>query len=724
MNLPEFAISLGGSAFLLVLFLAIAVGLAIFFYRSTIPPIPPRRRLILSVMRTLVLTALLFLIFEPLLRFIFHNEQPPAFAVLIDDSESMTVDSSQSARLRELLKTAPFASLPVSVRYFRFSSDLTEVRSIDSLQFAGEVTDMGQSLARIKELRDEKNIQAVALITDGNFTAGRNPVSVIEDLDIPLYTLGVGDTLERRDVLITKVVTSAVAYAESRVPVDVHLRSSGYASERVEVTLGQSGETKDRKILQLQPDVREYTVPLSFEANDEGTQKFIVNVSSLPGELTSKNNSASFFIKVLKTKVRILAVAGAPGLDVSAVRQTLSEERDFTIHTRIQRSNAEFYEGPITPSILDSTECFILVGYPSQAASRQDLQEIADAVILGKKPMLFIASRTLDFQKLSLLEGTLPFSWTAPSNQELAVFADVPEHQRSNILVQLGGDLSPDTWSQLPPIFKTQTTFRAKPESEVLAFAKIQSVVLGDPLLLLSNVARQKSFAITGHAIWRWRLLAQGSPHMESFFAQFLTNIIRWLTTADEGKNVRVTPTKETFTTVEPVEFTGQVYDEQFRPVDGADVRIEIVPKTAAGESLPGRRIETNLRSIGTGRYEGNVDGLGPGDYSFTSTGAVDGTVLGRDKGRFSVGRMNVEFLETRMNRALLEQLAFRTGGMYAGIDDAGALVDSIHARTRFSPKQITHASELELWNWNYVAGLLILVLAGEWFVRKKSGMV
>jgi len=34
------------------------------------------------------------------------------------------------------------------------------------------------------------------------------------------------------------------------------------------------------------------------------------------------------------------------------------------------------------------------------------------------------------------------------------------------------------------------------------------------------------------------------------------------------------------------------------------------------------------------------------------------------------------------------------------------------------------NASEIELWNWKYLAGLVILLFAVEWFIRKRSGML
>jgi hypothetical protein len=68
--------------------------------------------------------------------------------------------------------------------------------------------------------------------------------------------------------------------------------------------------------------------------------------------------------------------------------------------------------------------------------------------------------------------------------------------------------------------------------------------------------------------------------------------------------------------------------------------------------------------------------------------------------------------------------MAFQTGGRYVDIDSAGGLFRDIASAVKFDPKELVNASEIELWNWKYLAALIILLLAVEWFLRKRSGML
>jgi hypothetical protein len=271
-------------------------------------------------------------------------------------------------------------------------------------------------------------------------------------------------------------------------------------------------------------------------------------------------------------------------------------------------------------------------------------------------------------------------------------------------------------WSRLPPIFKTQTSFKAKPEATVLGFSRVQGIVLGDPFLLTRNINKQKSVAVLGYGLWRWRLMTQGTTETEQLLSVFLTNSVKWLTTHDDARSVRVLTTKRFYTQGEPVEFMGQAYDAAVQPVDNAQLRITVTQEEKV--------IETVLRPIGSGRYEGSIDGLSEGDYTFKASAQTDGQQLGEDNGRFTVGELNLEFQDTRMNAALLRQLAFRTGGRYYSPTDLGGLAQDIASQPSFSSRESIRTSTLELWNWRYSLIAIVLLLATEWFLRKRSGML
>ncbi|TLY32953.1 MAG: VWA domain-containing protein [Ignavibacteria bacterium] len=722
MAIPKVSLSLGGNWGVAIALIAVLLAAAFLFYRYTLPPLPPARRMVLTAIRALALTLLILIFFEPVFRLVLSDEQPPAIAVLVDNSQSMTVPSAhnRSSEIKPLLKGGDFDRLPsgAALKVYLFASGLQPLKppAPDSLTFSGEITDLSGAMVALKNRLSKENIRAVALISDGNYTAGRNPLYDAEALGVPVFTVGIGDTNEQKDILVQKVVSNSIAYSETRVPVDVTVKSSGYNGENVEVTVAEGSSLVDRTMVKLKEGVHEYSLRLFVEPKEEGTKKYTVKVSGLPGELTEKNNARSFFVKVLKSKLKILLLAGAPSPDVSAVRQALTEDGHFRVTAFIQKSADEFYETAFSQALLDSADCLVLIGYPSAASSNALLEKVREAADREKKPLLFINSKSTDYTKLRQLETLLPFSWSGTSQNEMLVGAMVAPARKNHPLIVLEGNATEQTWQQLPPIYKTQTVFRAKPESDVLVSLTFQNVPLGEPLMLTRNLNGQKSCAITGHGIWRWRLLVQDNTETGKFFPMLMGNAVRWLTTKEDQKRVRIAPVKEAFTTADPAEFTGQVYDEQLRPVENAEVVVEL--------ERDRERSRFSLNAVGNGRYEGAIEGLAEGDYVYRGSATVGGTSLGEDRGKFSVGQVNVEFLQTRMNKPLLEQIAYQTGGKYYDIDRAEELARDLATGAKLGPKETVTTSEIELWNWHYLAALVILLFAVEWFLRKRSGML
>ncbi|MBI5473300.1 MAG: hypothetical protein HY961_13230 [Ignavibacteriae bacterium] len=721
--MPQLNLTFTTSALVVVLFVLIATAISIYFYRHTIPPISRRRKIVLVALRALALALLLMLLFEPLLRLISSSTQDPALAVLIDNSKSMKIvdkTGDRFARLKSVLSGGTMKSVDAigDQQFFAFGANTKqlEVSQLDSLAADADATDITSSLRAVADEKTRSNINAALLITDGSYNLGQNPLYEAEQLGIPVFTIGIGDSTEQKDVLISKIVTNDLVYNETEVPVDVTIKSSGYKGEKVEVTLSEGTKELARTTLLLEEGTREYGVRLSYTPEGEGVKKYSVRVSQLPGELTAANNQRSFLAKILKSKLRVTIVAGAPSPDLSIIKQTLKEDRNLDVRSFTQKSGFGFYEGQLTVAVLDSSDCLVLIGFPVSATTDAVMDVIRSSVQRNTIPVLFIGGKFFDERKLSSLASLLPFTSLNPSQSEQLVFIEIAAAQRNHPILATNTDEGVESWKGLPPIFRTQTTYRAKAEATILANTKINTIVLNDPLIAIRNVSKQKSMAVTGYGLWRWRLMAQGTPETGRLLATFLANSVRWLTTREDNRPVKVTPTKDAFTQGEPVEFVGQVYDANADPVENAELKV-----TAKRE---GKDYTTTLRPLGNGRYEGVIEGLGEGDYAFAASANLEGQPLGTDAGRFSVGELALEFQDTRMNAQLLRQIAGRTGGKFYTPETFADLANELRNTPAFAPKEIQTAQEFELWHWKYMLAIVVLLFAIEWFIRKRAGML
>jgi hypothetical protein len=722
--MPHINLTFAAAPSVVVLLIAVTGIVAWFFYRYTLPRVSRSTRILLTALRASALSLILLLCLEPLVRLVRYSSQEPVLAILVDNSKSMGLVDRSGSRREQIYAALNDNALKhiaenATLKRYTFGARWEHSADTDSLRLDEDATDISSALHALAQERERTNLRAALLITDGNYNVGQNPVYEAERLGLPLYTVGIGDSSEQKDLLITRIAANDLVYAGSIAPVDVTIKGSGFSKERVEVTLLQGSKELYKAPLVLSPGTNEYSVRLSYTPEGEGTNKYSVKVSPLPGELTTRNNQRSFFARILKSKLTILLLAGGPGPDLSVLRQTLMEDKNFRVVSRAQRmipGNVGFYEGGLSQADLDSADCLMLINFPTSTTSGQTLELIKSAHTAKLKPLLFVDGALVDNTKLSVLSPVLPFARSSSSTLEEHVFFRPSDAQKAHPVLSLGGSLSEDAWNHLPPLFRTLSRNTARSEATVLGFSRVQAAAPEEPLLLVRNVAHQKSLALLGYGLWRWRLMAQGNPETDQLLATFLTNSIRWLTAREDTRPVKVVPTKESFVQGEPVEFTGQLYDASAQPVENAQIRVV----ARQGE----QEFETVLQSIGSGRYEGRMVGLGEGDYVFHAVAQSDGRSLGEDRGRFSLGEANLEYQDTRTNVSLLRQLAGRTGGRYFSLPGLAELPGMLSTQPSFTARESSTTEEVEIWSWKYTLACIVILLALEWYLRKRAGML
>jgi hypothetical protein len=226
------------------------------------------------------------------------------------------------------------------------------------------------------------------------------------------------------------------------------------------------------------------------------------------------------------------------------------------------------------------------------------------------------------------------------------------------------------------------------------------------------NSGKRKSVAVFAYGLWRWDLLMTGVGKTSESYQRFFRNSVRWLVSQEESKLVRISTNKDIYRSGEPVRFTAQVYYEDLKPVEGADVSVQVTG--------PKETQELALNAIGEGRYDGTLQVLSGGDYEFTGTAHFQGRVLGRDSDKFSIEPFNLEYQYTRMNEELLKRLAAESGGAFFTTSNFDALKDNL----RFPEKYQIIKSEWQIWNKIPLLITCVLLLSAEWFIRKRKGML
>jgi len=718
------AFSFGYPSWLLVLSLLLAGGLTYWSYRVTIPAISTGWRWVLGTLRFTALALICFLLLQPVVRQLSETERPPILAVLVDDSASMRVVNGETAdtttqAVRDRLQSVvpPIVDeLPGTVRFFAFDRSLKGLSDapLNDLSFEGPRSDMGAALQDVQETLQGENLRGVALVSDGQYNSGRNPARVADRFSLPVHTITVGDTTRRRDLQVRRVSTNDRAYVDTKVPVRVTLGTEDVGGSSTTVSLRQGGTGLAETDVTLPDGTAELSVDLSYQPESAGLKQLTVRAAPVSGEATTRNNVRSVSQRVLENKRRVLLLGAAPSPSYAALRRVLDRDANTTITARVPQKNGSFYGGAL-PDSLSRYDVIVCAGFPSEAVPEQAVQRVAQQVE-DDTPALFVLDRQTDVAAWRTHFGdVLP----ATPNSNRVTFAEASfapvETERTHPVFQIE-DADVGLFKQLPPLAVPSTTWTPTPDATVLGQASRPAQSTNAPLLLVRQRAGQRTAALLGTDTWRWATLSADLAAADPLWPGLVTNLLRWVATQDDDRQVRVQPVSAPFEGDEPVSFTGQVYDESMSPVSDATVDVTITDST-------GTEYPHSMEPLGNGRYELSVGSLPKGTYQYEATARQSGTALGRDQGQFSVSALRLEYQQTRANPVLMRQIAARSGGRAYTTDNASALPSDLASSSTFTSTVVTNTTEAELWRTSLFLIIILALLACEWTLRKRFGL-
>lgn len=717
--------SLGYSPWLLALALLVAGGLSYWAYRRTVPSLAPAWRGLLGGLRFLSLALLLFLLLEPVVRHLNESTQPPLLAVLVDDSQSLRVvtgsgdsASAESARaaVAPILSSLNAEASGGTSRWFRFDRTMRSVPSsgLDSLAFSGDRTNISAALERLPAEVQSSNLKGVVLISDGQYNAGQTPLRLADRYPVPIHTVTVGDTTQQRDLLVSRVVTNDVGYTESEVPVRATIRAEQIDAGPVRAQLRSGDSLITETEVRLPGGTAEVPVEFSFRPQRPGLTQLSVRVSSVAGEATTRNNSRSTSLRVLDRRRQVLLLGAAPSPSYAAIRRTLDRDGDTQLTTRVPRRDGSFYGGPL-PDTLSRYDVIVLAGFPSAPVSTQATQRVADALSADGPAGLFILDRQTNVAAWREHFGAiLPAEPPSSPLQFRERAVALSEQARSHPIFETEAPL--DRVGDLPPLQVPTAAWMPSPDARVLATSRASTASEGAPLLVVRSRAGQRSALFLGTDTWRWATLPPSLAFADPFWPDLFSNLLRWTATQSPDQQVRIRPLALQFDGDEPVELTGQVYDENMSPLESATVDVTITDST-------GRNYSYVMDSEGSGRYALNVGSLPEGTYDYQATARASNAVVGRDQGQFSVGALQVEYQSPKADPVLMRQIAARSGGRAYTPTTLSSFSSDLAQSTTFSAEIVTNPTENELWRrWPFLAVLLGL-LAAEWALRKRLGL-
>jgi uncharacterized membrane protein len=732
---------------LLLLIVACMAGLAVLIW-SRLPQAAPTisrwRAGAVWLLQSLLIATVLVLLWEPAITVAELASQQNVIAVVLDDSRSMAIADSGSdgkqpreAVAQKALEDGVLAGLQkkFQTRLYRLDSRVTQTPALKDIQPAAPATHLNDGLRQLVTDTSDLPIGAIVLLTDGseNSMDGSGDVTLetvnsLRNRRIPVHTVGFGKEQLARDVELSDVKVAARAMADSRIPATVTFHQRGYAGTKALLVVRDGDKTLGSREITLAADGTTQLETVFFAPGAAGVKSLHFSLGPLAGEENPANNAISRLLGVTDDKRRILYVEGEPRWEYKFIRRAEDDDKLVQVASMLRTTENKIYRQgisspkelengfPVRPEDLFSYQAIILgsveVGYFTPL-EQELLREFVDRRGGG---LLFLGGRFSlgeggwgGSSLADLLPTVLPNSRNTfhrdPATPELtAAGSDSP-------ITRLLDDPAKnmERWKKLAYLMDYQDAGTPKPGATVLAQMNAGGRKL--PLLITQNYGRGRTAVMATSGTWRWQMSQPlGDPAHDLFWQQLL----RWLV-LDSPAQVEVKAPTQTLMDDGHIQLSATVRDKEYQPAPDAKVTAHLIGPDGLSVMLDMAPAADN-----PGTFNASWTAEKPGSYMAEVTAQRRADNLG--SGTFPFERIDgvAENFHTTQNRDLLQKLASETGGRYWRPDELTRLPNEIS----YSDAGISVRDIKELWNMPVVFLWLLLLMAAEWLLRRKWGVV
>jgi hypothetical protein len=543
-----------------------------------------------------------------------------------------------------------------------------------------------------------------------------------------VHTVGFGKEQAAHDVEVNDVRVTSRAMTGSRIPATITFHQRGYAGSKAILAVRDGDKTLDSREITLGADDATQVETVYFSPGDAGVKSLRFTLGPLANEENSANNAVTRLLGVTNDKRRILYVEGEPRWEYKFIRRAEDDDKIVQVASMLRTTENKIYRQgisdptelangfPVRPEDLFGYQGIILgsveAGYftPLQ---QELLREFVDRRGGG---LLFLGGRFAlgdggwsGSSLVDLLPTYLPSSRNTfhrdPATVELtATGSDSP-------ITRLMDDPAKniDRWKKLTYLMDYQDAGTAKPGAAVLIQMNAGARKL--PLLVTQNYGRGRTAVMATSGTWRWQMSQPlGDPAHDLFWQQLL----RWLVLDSPGQVV-VTAANHTLMDDGHIELSANVRDKEYMPAPDAKVTAHLI-----GPNGISMMLDMTPTAENPGVFHAAWTAEKPGSYLAEVTAEKGSQQLGSDTFPFERIDGVAENFHTVQNRELLEKLATETGGRYWKPGELSRLPNEIS----YSDAGISVRDIKELWNMPVVFLWLLLLMAAEWLLRRKWGVV
>lgn len=685
---------------LLCILLGFVYALVLYFRDTTYRDQPRWLTAFMSSLRFLGITLLSALLLSPLLKLNSDEVQSPIVVVAQDLSQS-AVQSMSSADSTNY--TASFKQLindleeKYEVYQVGFGSEITD--SID-WQFDDDVTDLDQALNYISDNFGDQNLGAVVLASDGIYNRGRNPIYSGAQIKSPIYTVGLGDTTERTDLVVKHVFHNKIAFLGDRFAVQVDVTARNLQGKSATLTLekieGSGGRVQlDRTAVRIVENEFFSTHEFILDAEKPGVQRYRLRLTGMPDEVTYANNVKDIFVEIIDGRQNILVLGASPHPDLAAIKSSLELNENYAVTTALI---SDFTED------LSNYNLVVLHQLPGRLQSASNALSKLNSL---KTPRLFVLGNQSDVNQFNLSQGLMTIRGGNRSGNEVQALMD-PTFNLFTFSDELKNE-----FPRFAPASAPYGQYEYSPAGQVLAFQKIGAVDTKYPLIMMGEENGIKTGIISAEGIWKWRLYDYLQNENHERLNELISKSVQYLTIKEDKRKFRSGPNKNLFMDNEEIVFDAELYNNSYELINTPDVFLVI-------RNEEGNEFDYSFNRVGN-TYQINVGKYPDGSYRYTAYVDYDGqrqTV----NGRFAVQPIQLESFETVADHQVLRQISSAQNGVHYQPNQLTDLTAQILNDEQIKPILYQKVQTRSVIHLKWIFAVLLFLICLEWFFRRYFG--
>lgn len=633
-------------------------------------------------------------------------------------------------------------------------------RAVEKLTADGGSSRLGDGISAVLKAFRGGSLAAVVAFTDGQVTAGDDLPQAGREAaraNVPLYLVGLGDAVELPDLALSDLRADDTVMKNDTYVLDVRMTAKGpVPSGAVPVVLYErvDGRKIERARTSVRPDPSGKPVPVTmrYAPAEAGEKTLVVEVPGQPGETELSNNQIERVVVVTESRrLKVLLVDGLVRYEFRFVKVLLEREteavrgnKSIDLHALLLDAHPDY--ASLDKSALRTfptrSELFeydvVILGdvdpnqFPRPAQTFKDLaefvtrhgggllvvagehanpQKLFDTPLADVLPIVRNGAPKMTSEDTPIIEGYHPkLTQTGAMHPFFRFAADDAENAR--------------IWAGLKPMLWHATGYKRKLSAEVLA---VHPDILGEggehfPLVLQQFVGLGRCVFLGFDETWRWRYRLD-----EERFNQFWIQMVRVLARNRVARAELRTDKQTAYRRDDPIKLTLRFPDDSPPPDEKAGVRLTAErspPRNPDGTPGTGPTESQTIRMTkvdgSRATYSATLTRTPEGEYRFwLSEPAVTGTKP-RAEARVLPPPGERERLE--MNRVALTKAAAESRGKFYTLADVDSLIDDLPEAERVPLNQ--PCPPVPVWNHEATFGLLALLLAAEWILRRRERLV